>query len=104
VIATVERLIANDEVVAHPEWTFVRGALVAEARWGAHPGGLSGCYVPDLECIRRYDEAGRTLRMGKSNNYERYLEDTVLGPGNHAAYTEAIGTERLEQLLMNAKR
>ncbi len=104
VIASVERLVANDEVVAHPEWTLLRGALVAEARWGSHPGGLSGSYIPDLERIRLYDKAGTALREGNAELYERYLEDTVFGPADHEAYIEAIGTERLDGLQMKAKR
>ncbi len=104
VIATVERLAANEEVVAHPEWTLLRGALVAEASWGSHPGGLSGSYVPDLGRIRLYDEAGTALRKGNADLYERYLEETVFALKDHAAYLASIGSESLEELRMNPVR
>ena len=49
VVASVERLVSNDVVVAEPYRTLVRGALVTVIPGGSHPGGTSGRFIPDLE-------------------------------------------------------
>jgi glutaconate CoA-transferase subunit A len=54
VIATVEEIVDNDRVAAEPERTLLFGADVAHAPRGAHPGGVSGRYPPDLEAMRAY--------------------------------------------------
>ena len=54
VIATVEEIVDNTRVAAQPERTLLFGARVAHAPGGAHPGGVSGRYAPDLEAIGAY--------------------------------------------------
>jgi len=98
VVATVERLVANDEVVKAPERTIVRGALVVPAPGGAHPGGVSGRSAPDLEHYRDYAAAGEARRRGDPAPYQRYLERHVFGPEDHDAYLKGIGARRLESL------
>jgi glutaconate CoA-transferase subunit A len=102
VVASVERVIPNQEVVAQPEWTLLRGALIAEAPWGSHPGGLSGVYVPDLDQIRLYDAAAATLRSDGDAALQKYLHDTVFGLADHAAYIETLEAGRLDNLRMRA--
>ena len=98
VVATVERLVHPDEVSGSPERTLLRGALVVEAPGGAHPGGVSGRYVPDLEHFREYAEAGEARRRGDSVPFQRYLERYVYGAEEPGDYLRAIGPERLERL------
>lgn len=98
VVATVERLVDPDEVTGSPERTLVRGALVVEAPGGAHPGGVSGRYVPDLEHCREYAEAGEARRRGDPVPFQRYLERYVYGAEGPEDYLRAIGPERLERL------
>jgi glutaconate CoA-transferase subunit A len=98
VVATVERLVDPDEVTGSPERTLVRGALVVEAPGGAHPGGVSGRYVPDLEHFREYAEAGEARRRGDPVPFQRYLERYVYGAEEPGDYLRAIGPERLERL------
>jgi glutaconate CoA-transferase subunit A len=102
VVASVERLIANDEVVEDPARTLVRGALVAEIPWGAHPGGASGRYVPDLPHYREYAGAGEARRRGDPVPYQAYLERHVYGIDAHDDYVRTIGRERLEALRLRA--
>ena len=98
VVATAERIVPNDEVFAAPELTTVRGALVVEAPWGAHPGAVGGRYVPDLEHYREYAAAGEAWLRGDPAPYRRYMERYVEGPKGHEAYVTAIGASRLQTL------
>ena len=100
VVATVERIVEHEEVAASPERTLVRGALVVEAPGGAHPGGVSGRYVPDLEHYREYAGAGEARRRGDLVPYQRYLERFVYGAEGPEDYRRAIGADRLEHLRM----
>ena len=100
VVATVERIVPNLDVAASPERTIVRGALVVAAPWGAHPGGVSGRYVPDLAHYRGYAAAGEARRRDDPVPYQAYLERHVFGPDDHEAYVKEIGAMRLDGLGM----
>lgn len=102
VVASVERVVSNDAVVDDPALTLLRGALVVEAPWGAHPGGASGRYVPDLAHYREYADAGEARRKGDAAGYQRYLERFVYGIDDHDAYLRTVGTDRLEALRLRA--
>jgi glutaconate CoA-transferase, subunit A len=102
VIASVERIVPNEEVVAAPERTLVRGALVVEAPWGAHPGGTSGRTIPDLPHYSAYTEAGEARRHGEPQAYQAYLERHVYGPADHDDYVRTIGLDHLESLRLVA--
>jgi glutaconate CoA-transferase subunit A len=99
VVASVECLVPNEDVVADPARTLLRGALVVELPWGAHPGGTSGRYVPDLEQYREYAEAGEARRTGDPQPYQRYLERYVYGLDDHDGYLRTVGAEGLEARL-----
>ncbi len=101
VVATVERIVPNLDVAASPERTIVRGALVVLAPWGAHPGGVSGRYVPDLAHYREYAAAGEARRRDDAVPYQGYLERHVFGPDGHEAYLKEIGAMRLDRLRMS---
>jgi glutaconate CoA-transferase, subunit A len=101
VVATVERLVPNAEVATSPERTIVRGALVVLAPWGAHPGGVSGRYVPDLAHYGEYAAAGEARRRGDPVPYQGYLERHVFAPDDHETYLKEIGAMRLERLRMS---
>ncbi len=98
VIASVERIVPNDDVVEDPARTLLRGALVVEVPFGAHPGGTSGRTVPDLDHYREYAAAGEARREGDPRPYQNYLERHVYGPQDHDDYVRTIGIERLESL------
>ncbi len=102
VVASVERVVPNEDVTAAPDRTIVRGAFVVEAPWGAHPGGTSGRTVPDLEHYREYAEAGEARRRGEPQAYQDYLERHVYGVADHDDYVRTIGTDRLEALRVAA--
>lgn len=98
VIASVERIVPNDEVIADPWRTLVRGAQIVEAPWGAHPGGTSGRTVPDLAAYREYVAAAEAARGGEGRPLDRYLDETVYSLADHARYVERVGEERLAAL------
>ncbi len=100
VVASVERLVSNDVVVAEPYRTLVRGALVTVIPGGSHPGGTSGRFIPDLEHYAEYCEAGEERRRGDPVPYQRYLERYVYGPQDHEDYLRMIGVDRLDRLRM----
>jgi len=100
VVATVERIVPDEDTTGSPERTVVRGALVVETPWGAHPGGVSGRYVPDLEHYREYATAGEARRRGDPVPYQRYLERHVYGAEEHDDYVRTIGLDRLAGLRM----
>ena len=102
VVASVERIVPNEDVVEDPARTIVRGALVVEIPWGAHPGGASGRYVPDLPHYREYAGAGEARRQGDAAPYQRYLERFVYGIDDHEDYVRTIGRDRLEALRLRA--
>lgn len=102
VVVSVERLVRDEEVVASPERTLIRGALVVEIPWGAHPGGTGGRYVPDLPHYREYAEAGEARRRGDAGPYQRYLERHVYGCEGHEDYVRTITVKRLERLRVRA--
>lgn len=102
VICTVESIVANERVVAEPEWTMLHGALVAEAPWGAHPGGVSGRYAPDLEHLQAYVRAAAELRAGNDEPYRRYLETFIHEATDHDGYLRAVGEHELRALRIEA--
>ncbi len=95
VVASVERIVPNEEVVESPARTILKGAMVVEVPWGAHPGGVSGHSVPDLDHVREYAEAGEARRHGDPVAYQRYLERHVYGLERHEDYVKTIGLDRL---------
>jgi glutaconate CoA-transferase subunit A len=101
VIATVERIVPNAEVAASPERTIVRGALVVETPWGAHPGGVPGRYVPDLGHYREYVSAGEARLRDDPRPYQDYLQRHVDGARSHEGYMETIGARHLEGFRMS---
>jgi glutaconate CoA-transferase subunit A len=98
VVATVERIVPNSEVASSPERTMVRGALVVETPWGAHPGGVAGRYVPDLEHYRGYVTAGEACLRDDPGPYRSYLERDIYGAAGHEGYVKTIGARHLEAL------
>jgi glutaconate CoA-transferase subunit A len=103
VIASVETIVENDDVVEDPARTVVRGARVVEIPAGAHPGGTSGRSVPDLDHYRQYAAAGEERRKGRPEAYQRYLERYVYGLADHDDYRRTVGRERLESLRMGGR-
>jgi glutaconate CoA-transferase subunit A len=102
VVASVERIVPNEEIADDPARTLLRGAMVVEMPGGAHPGGVSGRTVPDLPHYRDYAAAGETARRGDATAYRAYLERFVYGIDDHEAYVRTVGRDRLQALRLRA--
>ena len=93
VIVTAERIVDNSEIrrLAHlnavPSY---RVRHVVEAPWGAHPCPVLGFSRIDDRAFRDYAAAG-----ADAGRFSGWLDETVYGLADHAAYVESIGIARL---------
>jgi acyl CoA:acetate/3-ketoacid CoA transferase alpha subunit/acyl CoA:acetate/3-ketoacid CoA transferase beta subunit len=96
VVATVERVLGDIEGLGHRVRVPAHRVLaVVEAPFGAHPGG---CYAPGLP-VRSYGEDiahwSAAADAAARDEFDRYVDDWVLGPATHAEYLARVGEEQL---------
>jgi acyl CoA:acetate/3-ketoacid CoA transferase alpha subunit/acyl CoA:acetate/3-ketoacid CoA transferase beta subunit len=96
VVATVERVLDDIEGLGHRVRVPAHRVLaVVEAPYGAHPGG---CYAPGLP-VRSYGEDiahwSAAADAAARDEFDRYVEDWVLGPATHAEYLARVGEQQL---------
>jgi acyl CoA:acetate/3-ketoacid CoA transferase alpha subunit/acyl CoA:acetate/3-ketoacid CoA transferase beta subunit len=96
VVATVERVLDDVEGLGHRVRVPAHRVLaVVEAPFGAHPGG---CYAPGLP-VRSYGEDiahwSAAADAAARDEFDRYVDDWVLGPASHAEYLARVGEEQL---------
>ena len=96
VVATVERVLDDIEGLGHRVRVPAHRVLaVVEAPYGAHPGG---CYAPGLP-VRSYGEDiahwSAAADAAARDEFDRYVDEWVLGPATHAEYLARIGEEQL---------
>lgn len=87
VIVQVERVIAGEQMAAHPPGTTLPGFLVSAivvAPGGCHPTAAPGAYGRDEDAIREYLEAART-----PGGCQAYLDRTILSLDEHG-YLEQV--------------
>jgi glutaconate CoA-transferase subunit A len=90
VLATVERLVSNDELrsLGGANVPYIYIAAIAEVPFGAHPTACYPMYAYDRPHIAAYYAAASE---GAEAFKSRYLEPFVFGCADHAAYLERIG-------------
>jgi acyl CoA:acetate/3-ketoacid CoA transferase alpha subunit/acyl CoA:acetate/3-ketoacid CoA transferase beta subunit len=98
VVATVERIVDDVASLGHRvRLPGHRVLAVVEAPFGAHPGG---CYAGGLpvqsygEDIALWIDSARAAR----EDFDGWAKRWMLGPPDHRAYLEGIGSERLAWL------
>ena len=95
VIATVDRLVSNEEVRAAPRLTTIPGYLVdavVEAPFGAHPCSSHGAYPHDDAHLRAYLAASTAALHGSDPDaYQAYLRRHVFDCASHEDYLAALG-------------
>jgi acyl CoA:acetate/3-ketoacid CoA transferase alpha subunit/acyl CoA:acetate/3-ketoacid CoA transferase beta subunit len=96
VVATVERVLDDIEGLGHRVRVPAHRVLaVVEAPYGAHPGG---CYAPGLP-VRSYGEDiahwSAAADAAARDEFDRYVDEWVLGPATHAEYLARVGEDQL---------
>jgi glutaconate CoA-transferase subunit A len=96
-VLITENIISNKTIRQNPERTVIPGLFVShvvELPFGAHPTSVYREYDYDSSAIETYVEASKT-----PDSFKAYLEQTVFGVKDHAAYLELIGGKsRLRKL------
>jgi glutaconate CoA-transferase, subunit A len=96
VIVIAEELVDTAAIRDRPEATIAPGfmvdAVVIEP-WAAHPTDSYGYYYRDLKHNDLYGEMSRT-----EAGFRRYVDDWILGSGNHRGFVAKLGSERLAEL------
>ncbi|MFC7504132.1 CoA transferase subunit A [Nocardioides sp. CPCC 206347] len=95
VVATVDRLVTTEEVVA----TGVtipghRVSVVVEVPFGAHPTSCYPGYAYDRQHLATYVAAA-----GQTQTAQEYLTNWVTRLGGEDAYRAALGQDRLDRLM-----
>jgi len=88
-ILIAENIISNKSVRQNPERTVIPGLFVShvvELPFGAHPTSVYREYDYDSKAIEDYVEASKT-----PETFYTYLEGTVFGVKDHAAYMDLMG-------------
>jgi len=99
-VVSVERVIPHSEVVRQPNLTYIphtKVAAVCEAPFGAYPSSCDTVYDEDQAELAAWAQAGRA-----DEDFAAYLERTISGPTDHAAYLDQVGRERLAALRVEA--
>ncbi len=95
-ILSAEEIVDTEFIRSHPDRTIIPYYLVdavVEAPFGSHPGEMCYCYERDEPGIKAWVEASKTAEATRD-----YLDQTVFGLADHAAYLDWIGRKRLEEL------
>jgi glutaconate CoA-transferase subunit A len=97
VIATVEKIVPNEEIRRNPELTkipFFCVDAVVEVPYGAFPYDCYGCYEPVHEHFREYYQGFQTVKNPEENT-KNYIEKYFLGPKSFADYLELFGVRAI---------
>ncbi len=108
VIVSVEHVVPTDYIRSHAHLVRVPSYMVksvCEVPWGAHPGGLPNCGIPQYEgYFDDYEFA--TLIKDASMDETRFMgfiREWILDCKDHNHYLDKLGKERLRYLKDKAK-
>lgn len=111
VLASVERIVPDAFVDAHPERVVIPGQRVValcEAPFGAHPQSLRGLALGDLgQAVAGYRDDYTFLtelveRLATEDGAKEWYRAWVEEPGGHAEYVRRLGEARRAELLLAA--
>lgn len=108
VVATVERIVPREDIIANNTLVKVPGHLVRSvslAPFGSHPYGL---LAPSGTGVRDYIDDGKfmatVLAASRSaETFAEWIDEWVLGTPSHEAYLAKVGDEHLEMLVESAR-
>jgi acyl CoA:acetate/3-ketoacid CoA transferase alpha subunit len=102
-VVTVERIVSADFLRRYSHWVKLPGYLVSSvslAPLGAHPWGIAPLGPPEVEGYREDYEFMLDLRRvsGDAQAFQEWIEQWVLGVGDHQGYLRKLGEERIARL------
>ncbi len=102
-VVTVERIVTADFLRRHSHWVKLPGYLVNSvslAPLGAHPWGIAPCGPMEGEGYREdYDFMIDLRRVsGDDRAFQEWIEEWVLGAGDHQGYLRKLGEDRVDTL------
>lgn len=102
VLASVERIVADEVVDAQPDRVVVPGRLVrglCEARFGAHPQSLRTAEIAGIPgYLDDYAFIAEVARRCAESTAEAWFEEWITLPGGHPEYLRRLGPARLAAL------
>jgi glutaconate CoA-transferase subunit A len=96
VILTCEEIVDHEIILNDPNRTLIPGFVVSSVvhePLGSFPSPTQGCARRDDDFYFEYHQATRT-RAG----FERWLQDWVLGVGNHREFLQRLSPRRIDGL------
>src|SRR5262249_27871047 len=102
-IVTVEKIVSTDFIRRHAELVKLPGqyvTAVVEAPLGAHPAGMYGLGVPELESYAEDLEFIVNLRRAfrQVESAEAWIREWMLDVPDHAAYVAKLGYARIMEI------
>jgi acyl CoA:acetate/3-ketoacid CoA transferase alpha subunit len=101
-IISAEEIVDTDYIRQQPDRTIIPYFLVdavVHAPFGSHPGEMIYTHGRDEDEIRAWVEAAKT-----ADGAAAYLDKTIHGLPDHAAYLDLIGEKRLAELRKDAEK
>jgi acyl CoA:acetate/3-ketoacid CoA transferase beta subunit len=103
VILSAEKIVSTDVLRRHADHVHIPGesvSAVCEAPYGSHPVGF---YVQGVSELRSYANDYDWIALHRDaardeDRYAEFVEEWVLGVGDHEGYLAKLGSERLETL------
>lgn len=97
VIVTVERIVSAEALAGHPAILPAEAVTsIVEAPYGAHPCACLPLYDEDPIHLDRHGAAA-----AGPDGFRSWLSEFITGPGDHWAYLQKIGSERLMTISRN---
>lgn len=96
VVVVAEEVVPTEEVKRSAHLTVIPGFRVAAVviePWAGHPSDLYGYYHRDLKHYVLYGQMSRT-----AEGFRQYVEEWILGTGDHRGYIKKLGEATLESL------
>ena len=102
-VVSVEKIVSTDFIRRHAELVKLPGqyvAAVVETPFGAHPAGMYGLRVPELEAYAEDLDFIVELRRAfrKAQTAEAWIREWILDVPDQTAYVERLGYKRLMEI------